>query len=192
MAQFTKQAIIQTFIMLLNEKPFDKITVTDIVERCGINRNTFYYYYSDIYALIDELFKTETQKIINANKEFNTWQEGFFEATGFALENKKAIFHIYNSMNRDVLEKYIYDVTKNNMTQFVQKQAEGLDASKEDINAISAFYTAALVGLVTKWLQDGMKDNPEPFIERLGILLEGDIRAALLKTKQSIQTPRTV
>lgn len=43
MAQFTKQAIINSFLKLLEETPLDKITVKDIVEDCGINRNTFYY-----------------------------------------------------------------------------------------------------------------------------------------------------
>ena len=48
MAQNTKKAIMNAFIELLNERSFEKITVTDIVNRCKINRNTFYYYYQDI------------------------------------------------------------------------------------------------------------------------------------------------
>ncbi|HBJ10863.1 MAG TPA: TetR family transcriptional regulator, partial [Ruminococcaceae bacterium] len=52
MAQFTKKAIIDAFTELIGERPFDKITVKDIVTRCGVNRNTFYYYFEDIYALV--------------------------------------------------------------------------------------------------------------------------------------------
>ena len=48
MAGFTKEIIIQTLLELLNEKPLAKITVKDIVERCGVNRNTFYYHFRDI------------------------------------------------------------------------------------------------------------------------------------------------
>ena len=62
MAQFTKQAIINSFLKLLEETPLDKITVKDIVEDCGINRNTFYYYYHDIYALLEELFSDEIRR----------------------------------------------------------------------------------------------------------------------------------
>ena len=50
MAQFTRTAIVNSFIRLLNEKPLDKITVKDIVDDCGVNRNTFYYHFQDIYA----------------------------------------------------------------------------------------------------------------------------------------------
>lgn len=44
-------AIKEAFMHLLNRKPLDKITVKEIVEECGINRNTFYYHYDDIYDL---------------------------------------------------------------------------------------------------------------------------------------------
>lgn len=44
MPTFTKAAIKATFISLLNKKPLNKITVKEIVEECGINRNSFYYH----------------------------------------------------------------------------------------------------------------------------------------------------
>ena len=43
MASFTKDAIKESLLQLLEEKPYSKITVKDIVDRCGINRNSFYY-----------------------------------------------------------------------------------------------------------------------------------------------------
>ncbi len=41
MTQFTSKAIEESFIRLLNERPLDKITIKDIVDDCGISRNTF-------------------------------------------------------------------------------------------------------------------------------------------------------
>ena len=51
MTQFTSKAIEESFIRLLNERPLDKITIKDIVDDCGISRNTFYYHFQDITAL---------------------------------------------------------------------------------------------------------------------------------------------
>ena len=45
MALRTKNAIRRSFIELLAERPFDKISVRDIAERSEVTRNTFYYYY---------------------------------------------------------------------------------------------------------------------------------------------------
>ena len=50
MVNRTKDAIKQTFLELLNEKPLNQITVKMIVEQCGINRNSFYYHYQDLPA----------------------------------------------------------------------------------------------------------------------------------------------
>ncbi len=78
MPQYTKIALIQSFIKLLNETPMDKITVKDIVEDCGVNRNTFYYYFSDIYAMLEEVFISETQSALEGQKNYDSWQESFF------------------------------------------------------------------------------------------------------------------
>ena len=48
MPNHTKRAIKETFISLLNDRPLNRITVKDIVETCGINRNSFYYHYEDL------------------------------------------------------------------------------------------------------------------------------------------------
>ena len=45
MPNFTKIAIQQSFLRLLSQRPITKITVKDIVEDCGINRNSFYYHF---------------------------------------------------------------------------------------------------------------------------------------------------
>ena len=55
MPNFTKKAIKETFIKLLDERPLNQITVKDIVEDCGINRNSFYYHYADLPALLEEV-----------------------------------------------------------------------------------------------------------------------------------------
>jgi AcrR family transcriptional regulator len=54
MPSFTKKAIMETFLCLTEKKPLEKITVRDLVDKCGINRNTFYYYFQDIYAVLEE------------------------------------------------------------------------------------------------------------------------------------------
>ncbi len=182
MAQFTKKAIVEAFLELLNENPFDKISVVEIADRCGINRNTFYYYYRDIYALVEELFYAETQKIISKNVNYESWTESFLQALQFAVANKKAVYHIYNSANRDQLEKYLYDVTLSNMTSFVRRQAGDLYVREEDIQAVSIFYSAALLGLMLRWLYDGMKQELESYIQEMGRLMDDNIRYTLAKS----------
>ena len=51
----SRKLIRQAFMELLKEKTFEKITVTDIVNRADINRSTFYAHYPDVMGLLDEI-----------------------------------------------------------------------------------------------------------------------------------------
>ena len=62
MAHLTEAAIQDAFLKLLSEQPFDKITVTQLVEECQITRRTFYYHYSDLYELLDTILRRETER----------------------------------------------------------------------------------------------------------------------------------
>lgn len=183
MSQLTKRALIESFVKLLNQMSLDKIKVKDITNDCGVNRNTFYYHFKDIYALLDELFRQEAKKVVEENIKYGSWQEGFLQSTKFARENKKAIYHIYNSMNREQLEWYLYEVTDNLMLGFVEQQAEEMNVSEEDKRFIANFYKYALVGLALEWIRKGMKGEPEVVIHKMGQLFEGNIKNALKNSK---------
>ena len=48
----TKKEIAQTLKPFMRETPFSQITVSEIIRTSNINRKTFYYHFSDIYALL--------------------------------------------------------------------------------------------------------------------------------------------
>lgn len=175
MANFTRKAIMESLIKLLNEKTLDKITVKDIVEDCGINRNTFYYHFQDIHELVIELLNRETENVLLKNIMENSWEDSFITAAKFALENKKAIYHIYNSVSREDLERYLNTIAKDVMSRFITKNADSLEIDEIDKDLIVNFYKSALVGMVMDWISSGMKGDPEQLIHRLGYLHEGSI-----------------
>lgn len=164
---------------LLEQKPLDKITVKDIVEDCGVNRGTFYYYYADIYALVEDIFEEEVQRIAASHTSYDSWQEGFLLGTEVAKKEKRQLYHAYNAINRDKLESYLTKLASRLMEDFVAQQAEGLCVPQEDQRFIARFYSCALVGLAMQWIRDGMVEDPEAYINRMGLLLEGNIRRAL-------------
>ena len=55
MPGFTRQIILHTLTELKNDKPLSKITVKDIVERCGVNRNSFNYHFRDIPDAVEAM-----------------------------------------------------------------------------------------------------------------------------------------
>ncbi len=180
--QYTKKMIREQFIKMLNERPLNKITVKDIATACEINRNTFYYYYTDVYALLSEIFQTELQRVIDEYNDTLSWEESFIVAATFALENKTAIYHVYNSMQREELVNYIYNVSGNVMNRYVEKVSEGISASLEDRKLIASFYQCALTEMVLRWISSGMKEDPDTIIRRIGQLFDGNIELSLKRS----------
>lgn len=180
MSNLTKKALRETMIKALNERPLDKIKVKELVEECGVNRNTFYYHYKDIYELLADIFETETEAIAeDFQDEDDDWERIFIESSRFALENKKMIFNVYNSISRENLERYLYNVSANIVARYVNKQAVGMDVSERDKELIILFYKHAVVGIVLEWLQRRMKDEPEAAISRLLELMNNSVKNAL-------------
>lgn len=179
MAHLTEKAIMDSFVKLLSEKPFDRITVTDIVADCQITRRTFYYHYADIYALTEAMLRSELERALEDYEETGNWEDAFIYGIRFVTENKRAVYHLYKSNHREELSRYLDRVSVEVMSRFVDKQAEGLDADARDRQLVADFYRFALIGLVYRWLDDNMKEDPEELIRRIGRLFEGNIRRSL-------------
>ena len=178
MLQLTKKAIVNSFIKLLNEKPLDKITVKNIAEDCGINRNTFYYHFSDIRELTVYTIDSQIHSVSELDFNGDSWVDSFVEAAKFVIDNKKAVYNIYNSLNETV-ENYLNTVAFKVTDNFVSAKAVGIDADKSDIELIKDFYMSALVGIICKWLENGMDKDPDIVIRRLGRLVEGAVITSL-------------
>lgn len=179
MAQATKKRIMDGFLELLEQRPLDKISVVDIADHCGINRNTFYYYYCDVYALIRELMEVRAQQLITDNQKDLNWIEITREVTSFFRTHRRTVYHLFHSSQRDLLEDHIYDVTYACTESLVRRTAAGLSVSEADLRAVTLFFTSSLLSMISRWLRFGMKDDAEQLGERTGVLLEGTLRRML-------------
>ena len=107
----TKRVIAYAFKELLLEKPINKITVSDIAEKCDINRQTFYYHFHDIIELTEWICETEGQNALENNTTYNTWQDGFCGIFDILSKDKIFVMNIYRHAPTEYLNKYLYRVT---------------------------------------------------------------------------------
>lgn len=181
MSQTTKRALAASLKKLLSKKPLDKITVIDIIEDCEVNRQTFYYHFKDIYDLIEWMLVDEATRALDGKKTYSTWQQGFYQIFEAVLDNKALITNAYNSISREQVEQYLYRLTYDLLIGVIEEKAAGMHVRDEDKKFIADFYKFAFVGLVLDWIRGGMKEDPGEIIERLSLLIHGDITRALNK-----------
>ena len=173
MANFTKKAIKESFVKLLNEKPLSKISVKDIVEECGINRNSFYYHFQDIPALLEEIIPEQAEDLINSYPEIDSLEEGMEVATDFAIKNKMAVYHIYNSVNRDMYEQYTMRLCRHVVTRYLEVAFKDADVSQDDKDVAIRLISSSLFGLIYDWLNSGMNEERPADIKRVCELCKG-------------------
>lgn len=182
MSSFTKKEIISTFLTLLEQKPLSKITVKNIVEACGINRNTFYYYYKDIYDLVDDIFKIETEKVTAQNPVHGHWQDGCIQSMTYLRAHSTVIHNVFNSISLETIKAYLFRVAHKLLMTLSDKITEGKYVPDEDKLFIADFYSHAFVGIFLDWIRDGMKQEPEKFIDMMGRMLNGSIYDVLRRS----------
>ena len=105
MTNLTTKAIREAFFELLSKKSIDQITIKNITSRCGVSRNTFYYHYEDITALLEEIMMSMVDELIEKYPTVDSLDQGIAVAIEFVLENKTAVMHIYHSNQRPIYER---------------------------------------------------------------------------------------
>ena len=179
MSQITKRALAESLKKLLLEKPLDRITVSDITEDCGVSRMTFYYHFKDVYDLIEWTWLQEAERALDGQKTYDTWQQGFLQIFQLVQENRAFVMNLYHSISREQVERYLYRLTYQLLIGVVEEKSAGMSVRDEDKKFIADFYKYALVGLMLDWIRGGMKGEPQVLIDRLSVLIRGDVEKAL-------------
>lgn len=167
MANFTAAAIKKAFIDLIDEQQLSKITIKDIVEKCGVNRNTFYYHYQDLPDLIEDIVKEEAESIIEKYPSVTSIVECFDALVEFASHRKRAIMHIYRSVNREAFENALIKISEHFICDYVNATLAEMSISEADKKAIISYYKCVCFGLVMEWLNSGMNDEFSREIRRI-------------------------
>ncbi len=68
-SNITKRALAQALKELLQTQNFDKISVGNICEKCGMNRKSFYYHFKDKYELVNWIYFTEFISVVRKKEE---------------------------------------------------------------------------------------------------------------------------
>lgn len=181
----TKRVIRESFLQLLNEKALGKITVKDITDRCGINRNTFYYHYQDIPALVEEICAMQVSRIVQEHPTISSIEECLDAAMKFMLENKRAVMHIYNSDNRNTYVASLWRVCEYTVTSYVDTVLGESQLSETDRAIIIRYHKCECFGLILDWLSTGMKEDYLYGLQRICQLKKGFTEELIRRSRES-------
>lgn len=177
MKQHAKAVLIYSFKDLLIKQPLDKITVKEICKHCDVNRQTFYYYFTDIIDIFKFIVSEELSEEIAQNRTFETWEGGFLATMNYLKKNSKMILHVYHSSYWSEANTCFTNFSNKLLNNVVTECAENMRvklADKDQIFIVN-FYRHVFNGLMIDWVSEGMKEEPQIILKKLLVMIAGSI-----------------
>ena len=94
----TKKSLADALKKAMAHKPLSKITVSELITECNINRKTFYYHFEDIYALLKWMFEAEAIEVVKQFDMVENTEEAFRFVMDYVEQNQHIINCAYDSM----------------------------------------------------------------------------------------------
>lgn len=170
--KLTKECLQTALIYLMGEKPFEKITITELVKRSGVSRTAFYRNYNSKEEILNEISDELTKMIANAfskaEKEENTY-ELYREMFALMRKHSKELGLLIDAgMSRDLFMR-ILDIV-----------------NSEKLSAEQTYYLKGLIGanvsICISWYINGMKEPDEGMAEVL-LQVRNGLHSALVQKK---------
>ena len=182
MSTFTRKAIMRSCVRLLEDHPVDRITVKDIVEDCGINRNTFYYHFADIPSLATEIITERADSIIQEYANPESPAACLHAAVQFMTENRRAVMHMYRSISHDTVAFYLMQICRHTVEAYAAAAYGDLPISKEDQDILIRFWQCECYGQIVEWLSNDMRYDIQAQFDRLCTLYRGGFDAMVTQS----------
>ncbi len=166
-SQITKKALAESMKELMEKYPMKKISISDIVEGCNMNRQSFYYHFKDKYDLVNWIYNTEFIVTIK-DLAMPAW-EILEKVCDYFYENKVFYKNAFEVKGQNSFSEYFNDV----LHSILAVHLEDIFKNKKNVNFYAAFYADAIGAAIKRWLMEGTKMSSKEFVELIRNAIEG-------------------
>lgn len=182
-SEITKHVLTNSLKKLMIQKPVDKISIREITEDCGLNRQTFYYHFSDIYNQLEWMFEQEVMELFSQYEGEQIWTEGLLHVFNYFRENKEVCYCALKSVGREYLFRFFHQ----KVLQIVRRTVESLCLEKdqnldEEYNEMLIDYYAISFGsVIENWVFGRIDKSPEELVEFFDIMIRDHMRGIAVR-----------
>lgn len=148
MSNKTKKLIAETLLSMAQHKNLDKITVTDLVEACGISRQTFYYHFQDILDVIEWTIGQAVQNALERSLAAKTPEEATRNFVLMAIQHHELLDKMVFSQKRDQVERLVIQGVRTYLQELARRIGPNSSMSLYDPEVVLNFYTYGITGVL--------------------------------------------
>lgn len=181
----TKKAMMESLKKILKKKPLHKISIREITEDIGVNRQTFYYHFEDIYALVKWTFQEEAVVLLAEHKDDLIWQDGLLKLFNYILDNKEVCLNTVNSVGYNDLKHLLHDDIYNILYKVIENLSKDIDEIDEKYTEfLTDFYTLTFASYILSWLAGDIDYTPEEIITMVDMTLQDQLLGLRTRMKK--------
>ncbi len=182
----TKQALAGALKQAMERKPLSKITVSELIAACNVNRKTFYYHFRDIYDLLHWMLEREAVEVVKNFDLVVDTEEAIRFVMNYADENKHIINGVFDSMGYEEIQRFFYKDLFSVLYGAIEQGEAELQVTLEPQfkDFLAAFYTEASAGLLIEWVKNRMTQDRETVLQNLLAIYKISMPAILQEKKQ--------
>lgn len=177
----TKKLLTNSLKKLMTEKPLEKISIREITENCGLNRQTFYYHFSDIYEQLKWMYEHEILPLLTNREGALLWQEGLLEFFYYVEENRAVYRCLLKSLWRNHLFQFFYENAHSIVKGTIDTISDGLDIGTEYKEMLSQYYVFSLGSLIENWIYGYITETPEELVKFFDTMIQDQMRGTALR-----------
>ncbi|MFR6076869.1 MAG: TetR/AcrR family transcriptional regulator C-terminal domain-containing protein [Ruminococcus sp.] len=166
----------------MEKKSLSKITVTDIVTDCGLNRKTFYYHFQDVPDLLKWTLEQEAVDVVKQFDLLNELEEALRFAVRYIRENSHMINCAYDSIGRDELKRFLNHDFQSIVMSIVEQieRKENVHSDPDAKKIICNFYTEGMAGELVDLLKSRDAAQDEKSIRCISLVVRTSLEAAVI------------
>lgn len=145
-----KRRISDTFLAMAKRKNVDRITVTALIEECGISRQTFYYHFQDLMDVIDWSVKENIRQMVQCSLKEENPENAMRLFVSATEENFLVIQKLLNSRKHQEIEEIIVQSLRVYLSELLRRKAPETALDYSDLEAALDFYSCGIAGLLLK------------------------------------------
>lgn len=182
----TKKALAASLKKFMKQKPLSKITVSQLISDCNVNRKTFYYHFEDIYDLLKWTLEEEAIEVVKQYDLLVDYQEVITFVMDYVEENQHILNCAYDSLGRERMKRFLYADFIGILSTLIEgiEQQENIHADAEFKQFLCEFYTEALSGILISWFHDSKGRDRDKTIQDILLILRASLPNVLRASQQ--------
>jgi len=181
-SNITKQALAKSLKELMAQKSFQKISIGDVVEHCGLTRQAFYYHFKDKYDLMNWIYYTEAAQFMNSYSVAEHWTDELKDLCYYMQENKVFYINALNTVGQNSFQEYLHDYIYHIASSVIEDMI-GPDLDRKKWGFVAELFATAFVGLIVRWANRGMNEDPAQYLDQIRNIFDGSVLHELEKEK---------